>query len=170
MSELIKVNMEPACIRIIRKHGAGGLRNHWLYTFSIDVSRSKKYLRLWAKWRRTMYQSNLSGHIWNEKEKNTIYHKIVTNLSKHSTIFDENILYLLLSVNLDSSRGIAFVEFNTVEEAKQWMDITQVSAQSTRNPLHIRSSTVKVLPLAMTVKSVSPFGFLIPSKKWLIIS
>ncbi|XP_017107331.2 RNA-binding protein 5-A-like isoform X1 [Drosophila bipectinata] len=47
MSELIKVNMEPACIRIIRKHGA------------------------------------------------------------------------------DSSRGIAFVEFNTVEEAKQWMDITQ---------------------------------------------
>ncbi|XP_017061079.1 RNA-binding protein 5-A [Drosophila ficusphila] len=47
MSELIKVNMEPACIRIIRKHGT------------------------------------------------------------------------------DSSRGIAFVEFNTVEEAKQWMDITQ---------------------------------------------
>jgi len=84
-----------------------------------------------------MYQSNLSGHIRNENEKNTIYHKIVTNLSKHSTIFDENILYLLLSVNLDSSRGIAFVEFNTVEEAKQWMDITQVSAQSTRNPLHL---------------------------------
>ncbi|XP_017130339.1 RNA-binding protein 5-A-like isoform X1 [Drosophila elegans] len=47
MSELIKVNMEPACIRIIRKHGT------------------------------------------------------------------------------DSSRGIAFVEFNTVEEAKQWMEITQ---------------------------------------------
>ncbi|XP_017063121.2 LOW QUALITY PROTEIN: RNA-binding protein 5-A [Drosophila eugracilis] len=47
MSELIKVNMEPACIRIIRKQGT------------------------------------------------------------------------------DSSRGIAFVEFNTVEEAKQWMDITQ---------------------------------------------
>ncbi|KAH8293286.1 hypothetical protein KR018_007161, partial [Drosophila ironensis] len=47
MSELIRVNMEPACIRIIRKNGA------------------------------------------------------------------------------DSSRGIAFVEFNTVEEAKQWMDITQ---------------------------------------------
>ncbi|KAH8413201.1 hypothetical protein KR009_008743 [Drosophila setifemur] len=47
MSELIKLNMEPACIRVIRKQGS------------------------------------------------------------------------------DSSRGIAFVEFNTVEEAKQWMDLTQ---------------------------------------------
>lgn len=74
-----------------------------------------------------------------EKNTRTISHNNVTNLSKHSTFFDENILYLLLSENLDSSRGIAFVEFNTVEEAKQWMDITQVSAQSTFDPLNINS-------------------------------
>ncbi|XP_020810621.1 RNA-binding protein 5-like [Drosophila serrata] len=61
MSELIKMNMEPACIRIIRKHGK---------RFCPDSAAMPQQQR-------------------------------------------------------NSSRGIAFVEFTTVEEAKQWMEITQ---------------------------------------------
>ncbi|XP_017021962.1 RNA-binding protein 5-like isoform X1 [Drosophila kikkawai] len=61
MSELIKMNMEPACIRIIRKHGK---------RFCPDTAAMPQQQR-------------------------------------------------------NSSRGIAFVEFTTVEEAKQWMEITQ---------------------------------------------
>ncbi|KAH8279890.1 hypothetical protein KR054_009652 [Drosophila jambulina] len=61
MSELIKMNMEPACIRIIRKHGK---------RFCPENAEMPQQQR-------------------------------------------------------NSSRGIAFVEFTTVEEAKQWMEITQ---------------------------------------------
>lgn len=34
--------------------------------------------------------------------------------------------------NLGASRGFAFVEFNTIDEAALWMDLTQVPALTTR--------------------------------------
>lgn len=40
--------------------------------------------------------------------------------------FQNPILYLLSFKNLGASRGFAFVEFHTIDEAAHWMELTQV--------------------------------------------
>lgn len=55
-------------------------------------------------------------------KKNHLKQKIVDFLQKH-------FVFASYSNYLGASRGFAFVEFNTVEEAARWMELTQVSTQ-----------------------------------------
>ncbi|XP_023165529.2 RNA-binding protein 5-A-like isoform X2 [Drosophila hydei] len=74
------------------------------------------------------------NHIRTSNE--ALHQIIIFDLKKHIT--EADIMSALIQVNMEpssirlirkrptgASRGFAFVEFNTVEEAKRWMDITQ---------------------------------------------
>uniref|UniRef100_A0A1B0BZC2 RNA-binding protein 5 n=1 Tax=Glossina palpalis gambiensis TaxID=67801 RepID=A0A1B0BZC2_9MUSC len=80
---------------------------------------------------------NISGHFYNKTPSNTI---IVLGLQSHIT--EADIMSALIQMGMSAasirlirkrttgaSRGFAFVEFNTVDEAAHWMDLTQGSLQ-----------------------------------------
>lgn len=73
------------------------------------------------------------------RESRQPYNNVLLSFITHAIHIDKDILcfWSIFSDFLGTSRGFAFVEFNTQEEATRWMELKQVSHRTTCISIYI---------------------------------